>query len=524
MNINDIRQAAFRGNEEDTPENKFLEGAAEWASDYFGTRVEDEFLSNIQQRAFGGQGVEEYANLSRPTEFDSSSFAPMESLEDEFIGPDFTEYQHGQVNQTDYTGAVYPGYDDARHDWHWVQENVPESEWVNWGPTEGDKTLDQLTSEDWEAGHHDLTLQQKEQTSGFISEAQASDANDGEGKWHVQKGDTLTSIANTLGTSVPALLKANPDIKDKNNISVGQKLNMYGPNMVESEGGEEYGDINKIKDEGNNGSVKASGDTPTPKHLISTSHDNIVRLQENLGVTKSGLWDAKTQTAFEKTLNAEKGRQPDARTQTKALQTIVGATVDGEWGGGSDKAFYKYRDAGRGESTDLEQLASEIEIPLEVTEKLVKVESSDYGYTADNRNSSAFGKYQFMTDGIKSTGFVYAVAQGYNKDWGAGEPLRDWMRENPKAQDKMFVELTRDNIGGLKRNGITNPTAIDIYGAHQQGVTGYLMILRQESQKALVLSDEVTRNLRNNLFEDDQGLSGQALAKRWLEHYRNKVN
>jgi peptidoglycan endopeptidase LytE len=40
----------------------------------------------------------------------------------------------------------------------------------------------------------------------------------------VQKGDTLRIIANKFGTTVDALLKLNPEIKNANLIYVGQVI------------------------------------------------------------------------------------------------------------------------------------------------------------------------------------------------------------------------------------------------------------------------------------------------------------
>jgi LysM repeat protein len=42
----------------------------------------------------------------------------------------------------------------------------------------------------------------------------------------IKKGDTMTSIAKSQGTSVGDLAKANPDIKDVNKISAGKSLNL----------------------------------------------------------------------------------------------------------------------------------------------------------------------------------------------------------------------------------------------------------------------------------------------------------
>ncbi len=44
----------------------------------------------------------------------------------------------------------------------------------------------------------------------------------------VVRGDTLTKIAIRCGTTISALLRANPEIKDRNKISVGQKIYLPG--------------------------------------------------------------------------------------------------------------------------------------------------------------------------------------------------------------------------------------------------------------------------------------------------------
>ena len=47
------------------------------------------------------------------------------------------------------------------------------------------------------------------------------------GMYHkVKKGETLTKIAQKLGTTVEALLHANPKITDPNKIYIGQKIRL----------------------------------------------------------------------------------------------------------------------------------------------------------------------------------------------------------------------------------------------------------------------------------------------------------
>lgn len=43
-------------------------------------------------------------------------------------------------------------------------------------------------------------------------------------KYTIQPGDTLTSIAKQFGTTVPAILAANPKIKDPNKIYAYDKI------------------------------------------------------------------------------------------------------------------------------------------------------------------------------------------------------------------------------------------------------------------------------------------------------------
>jgi nucleoid-associated protein YgaU len=52
----------------------------------------------------------------------------------------------------------------------------------------------------------------------------------------VQSGDTLSQIAKKNGTTVEAIMKANPGITDPNVISAGQTLNMPGGNILQKTG------------------------------------------------------------------------------------------------------------------------------------------------------------------------------------------------------------------------------------------------------------------------------------------------
>ena len=51
----------------------------------------------------------------------------------------------------------------------------------------------------------------------------------GGGSYSVKSGDTLSQIAKKQGTTLKALLAANPNIKDANKIRVGQKIKLSSP-------------------------------------------------------------------------------------------------------------------------------------------------------------------------------------------------------------------------------------------------------------------------------------------------------
>ena len=49
------------------------------------------------------------------------------------------------------------------------------------------------------------------------------------GSYSIKSGDTLSQIAKKAGTTLKALLAANPNIKDANKIRVGQKIKLSAP-------------------------------------------------------------------------------------------------------------------------------------------------------------------------------------------------------------------------------------------------------------------------------------------------------
>ena len=134
--------------------------------------------------------------------------------------------------------------------------------------------------------------------------------------------------------------------------------------------------------------------------------------------------------------------------------------------------------------------------------KLVSIESGNAGYTALNEGSGAYGKYQF----IPSTAKKYAEKLGIKGD--------AW--KTPANQDRMFLEFTKDNIEGLKKKGL-DTDIFHIYGAHQQGLTGFENILKGN------ITPELERNMKSNLPASMSNLKGQELGQAWKDYWTKRL-
>ena len=137
-----------------------------------------------------------------------------------------------------------------------------------------------------------------------------------------------------------------------------------------------------------------------------------------------------------------------------------------------------------------------------IVKKIVKIESITGKYTAKNRNSGAYGRYQVLP----STAKFYAKKLKI--------PYRQWKK--PYNQDKIFKAIMKDNIRSLKRNG-HKVTAFSIYGSHQQGAGGFNTIMKKKK-----LSKTLERNLRHNLPKKYKYSSGAKLRNAWLKYWKNK--
>ena len=209
--------------------------------------------------------------------------------------------------------------------------------------------------------------------------------------YEIQKGDTLSKIAERSGTTVSELLKANSYITDKDKIYAGKFLNIPGANS------ETYSREREI---------------PAPRQI---------RLAEGLATS--------------------------------------------------------------------------------LVDRVAAVESGG-DYSAVNPSSGAYGKYQF----IPSTAKEYSKKLGFEGD--------SW--KTPENQEKMFSAFMADNIRGLQDKGVeVNP--FTVYGAHQQGLTGFSKILEGE------LTPRLEANMRSNLPRGFSNLRGLDLRDAWINYWRNKM-
>ncbi len=129
--------------------------------------------------------------------------------------------------------------------------------------------------------------------------------------------------------------------------------------------------------------------------------------------------------------------------------------------------------------------------------KLAKHESGGMGgYTASNK-SGAYGKYQFMPATEKEV----AAKLGYTIE----------QARTPDGQEAMIRQFTKDNIAGLRRNGIpVNDETL--WWAHNQGLGGAINL-----HKGIPLS---AKNLKAN--GAPSGTNAEYIAK-WSPSFRTKT-
>lgn len=134
-------------------------------------------------------------------------------------------------------------------------------------------------------------------------------------------------------------------------------------------------------------------------------------------------------------------------------------------------------------------------------DRLIKIESGG-SYTAENKDTKAYGKYQFLP----RVAAAYSARLGFTGD--------EWKK--PENQERMYRLYSNDNIKGLQKKGLPID-AFSMYGAHQQGVKGFSEIMSGN------ISEERARNIRANLPIPNKHLNGKALADAWISYWKNRV-
>ncbi|AKF24891.1 hypothetical protein YH65_05430 [Sulfurovum lithotrophicum] len=137
-----------------------------------------------------------------------------------------------------------------------------------------------------------------------------------------------------------------------------------------------------------------------------------------------------------------------------------------------------------------------------IVKKVVQVESTTGSYTARNKKSGAYGRYQIMPK----------TARAYAKKLHI--PYTKW--KQPRNQDRIFEAIMADNIRSLKHNGL-KVNAFSIYGTHQQGAGGFNAIMKRKK-----LSKKLERNLRHNLPKRLSRVHRSKLRVVWVNYWKKK--
>lgn len=140
----------------------------------------------------------------------------------------------------------------------------------------------------------------------------------------------------------------------------------------------------------------------------------------------------------------------------------------------------------------------------QIINKVIKIETTTGKYTAHNKKSGAYGRYQIMPK----------TARTYAKKLHI--PYIKW--KLPKNQDRIFHAILKDNIRSLKRHGI-KISAFSIYGTHQQGAGGFHAIMKKKH-----LSKKLERNLRHNLPKALSTIPKSRLKHTWIRYWKKKFS
>lgn len=139
-----------------------------------------------------------------------------------------------------------------------------------------------------------------------------------------------------------------------------------------------------------------------------------------------------------------------------------------------------------------------------IVKKIVKVETPNGNYTAVNKKTGAYGRYQITP----------ATATYYSKKLD----INDYCWKEPKNQDKIFKALLSDNIRCLRTKG-HKINAFTVYGAHQQGATGFDNIIKNRN-----LNDDMYVKLRRNIPAEYRNCKDEELCEVWVCYWKKKLS
>lgn len=137
----------------------------------------------------------------------------------------------------------------------------------------------------------------------------------------------------------------------------------------------------------------------------------------------------------------------------------------------------------------------------DVYKAIANVESTN-SYTAKNPKSSAYGKYQFLDATYKNASKALNI------------PVAEL--RTPNGQETAMKWLVDENTAELKRRKI-NPTALNLYGIHQQGGSVYAKMLnggKMNKKELNTINNNIPKKHRTgNPIQDWMNYYGGRFAK-----------
>lgn len=117
---------------------------------------------------------------------------------------------------------------------------------------------------------------------------------------------------------------------------------------------------------------------------------------------------------------------------------------------------------------------------------------------------------------------LFQFTKGVGKQYGlVGKGFDD--RTDPIKSKEAFLELLSDNMKTLKKKGIESPTLKDGYLAHQQGASGYSILLKA-AQKDKTIGELPEARKKAVLVQRVQGIKDSSKVMDFLQHFYDKFD